>query len=251
MIFTIKLPVGYYDISLHWAETYFNSENQRIFNVLLEGNVEFENIDIFKDAGYMENKAYIGKKTRFLVMDGQLEIEFEAVKQRPKVCAIEILPSTPLPVKAYWRYCTKSSCSFYVENSSSEDLKLTSMTIDWPVSPTTLTLPTLWEVRQGYVSVWQLTKDRTPPQPYDVLSSWESGTEDERQIGAKSRKEFIIQFNKDAVIDDDLHRYTVQLSLTDSMSISETVVVESGGPDYVILQPSEYPREKLQKLGAL
>jgi len=99
-VFNYNIPVanGTYSINLHFAEIYFAASGKRIFNVDVEnGQGTVTNLDIFSEAG---KDAALIKHFQAAVTDGVLNINFTALVNNAKICAIEIIPSgsAPLPV---------------------------------------------------------------------------------------------------------------------------------------------------------
>ena len=93
--FTYEIPVpenGTYSINLHFAETAFDQEGQRVFDILVEGNMAFNNYDIIAAAGD-NNTAQVENISGVQVNDGFISIEFEAETERAKINGIEIFGS--------------------------------------------------------------------------------------------------------------------------------------------------------------
>lgn len=88
--YNFAIPNGTYDVILHFIELYdgIKGNGQRVFDIDVEGKI-VKNFDIFKEAGG-RNKP-ITKKIAVNVADGQLNINFIANIQSPKIDAIEIL----------------------------------------------------------------------------------------------------------------------------------------------------------------
>jgi fibronectin type 3 domain-containing protein len=79
-----------YTVRLHFAEVYFTSAGQRVFNVTINGNQVLTNFDIFADAG-AKNKATVKTFTTTVDATGAITISFTSVKNNAKVSGIEIL----------------------------------------------------------------------------------------------------------------------------------------------------------------
>jgi fibronectin type 3 domain-containing protein len=79
-----------YTVRLHFAEVYFTSAGQRIFNVTINGNQLLTNFDIFAAAG-AKNKATVKTFTATADATGAITISFTSVKNNAKVSGIEIL----------------------------------------------------------------------------------------------------------------------------------------------------------------
>jgi hypothetical protein len=93
--FSYAVPVtnGNYTVKLHFAETYFTSNNSRKFNVNIEnGKGTLTNYDIHALVG--ANTAKIETFSSISVTDGTLNITFTTVTNNAKVNAIEIIPNT-------------------------------------------------------------------------------------------------------------------------------------------------------------
>ena len=84
--FPVPSP-GDYRVRLHLAEVYGLVTGQRVYDVMAEGLLEKDDVDIYKLAG--ANTAWV-ETFDVTVTDGSLTIEFVKGKQEPKVCAIEI-----------------------------------------------------------------------------------------------------------------------------------------------------------------
>jgi hypothetical protein len=86
--YKFDIPNGHYDVVLHFAEIYWNGSGQRLFDVRIEGALALDNYDIYKAAGH--DVAMSLTFPGVLVADGQLSIEFAAVKDLAKISAIHI-----------------------------------------------------------------------------------------------------------------------------------------------------------------
>ncbi len=87
---------GIYHVNLYFAETYYLAfkSGARVFNVKIQGNVVFQNLDIFAEAGA---DAALVKGVDATVTNGVLNIEFNNVVDNAKVNAIEVLPGASGP----------------------------------------------------------------------------------------------------------------------------------------------------------
>jgi hypothetical protein len=94
LTYTFAVPSGTYHVNLYFAETSGYTTGVRVFNVRMEGQLIFQNLDIFAAAG--ANTALV-KGADIAVTNGQLQIEFDNVAQNPKVNAIEIVQTTTAP----------------------------------------------------------------------------------------------------------------------------------------------------------
>ena len=93
MIYSFPVANGTYHVNLLFAEMYapLDVVGGRVFNVKIQGNLAFSNLDIFAAAG--ANTALV-KGADVVVQNGILTIEFDNVVQNAKVDGIEILPAT-------------------------------------------------------------------------------------------------------------------------------------------------------------
>jgi len=78
-----------YTVTLHFAETWFTSPNERVFDVSIEGQSVIKNLDIFSEAGY--STALTKTFTNVIVTDGQLNVVFDSSVDLPQINGIEIL----------------------------------------------------------------------------------------------------------------------------------------------------------------
>jgi hypothetical protein len=87
--YSIPLANGTYNVKLHFAELYFTSSNQRVFNVNIEnGKGVLTNYDIFSKAG--AKTAKVEEFPSIVLSDGTLNINFSSVTNNAKISAIEI-----------------------------------------------------------------------------------------------------------------------------------------------------------------
>ena len=94
LTYVFTVAEGTYHVNLYFAESSFPSVGARIFNVRMQGQLIFQNLDIYATA--KSNTALI-KGTDITVTNGELKIEFDAVVQNPKVNAIEIVQTASAP----------------------------------------------------------------------------------------------------------------------------------------------------------
>jgi len=96
LVYSFPVVTGTYHVNLYFAET--NSMLQRIgarvFNVQLEGNIVFQNLDIYAAAG--ANNALV-RGADVLVTDGRMNIELDNVVQNAEIDAIEIIQTVAMP----------------------------------------------------------------------------------------------------------------------------------------------------------
>ncbi|MGH9464107.1 MAG: malectin domain-containing carbohydrate-binding protein, partial [Thermoanaerobaculia bacterium] len=84
-----RLPVGRYEVVLHFTEAAANAPGQRLFDVLAEGQVVLDNFDIYAAAG---GRRRAHQETLLVeVVDGRLDLEFQVVVgMRAIVHALEV-----------------------------------------------------------------------------------------------------------------------------------------------------------------
>ncbi|MER2998976.1 malectin domain-containing carbohydrate-binding protein [Pontibacter populi] len=95
--YTFPVTNGQYTVVLHFAELYWSSIGQRVFDVAIEGIKVLDNYDIIQKAG--ASATAIKETFTVNVTDATLGINFSALKSdggvnRPKISAIEIIPSS-------------------------------------------------------------------------------------------------------------------------------------------------------------
>jgi hypothetical protein len=95
--YAFDLPDGEYDVTLHFAEIYWQGTGQRLFDVLIEDGLVLDNYDIYAKAGH--DTAISIRFPHVQVTDGQLRIDFVSVKDNAKVSAIDI-QTTEMSLKA-------------------------------------------------------------------------------------------------------------------------------------------------------
>ena len=92
---TYDIPVlnGKYDVFLHFAELYSGAQTSgvRVFDMVVEGSVEFPDFDIYAEAG---GYTALVKQTTTTVKDGFLTIKFVRKLENPEISGIEIRPSS-------------------------------------------------------------------------------------------------------------------------------------------------------------
>ena len=98
--YDIPLANGEYEVTLKFAEIFFNSAGSRTFNIAMEGATIIGDLDVWARVG--KNVAF-DEKFVVTVNDGQLDIDFNAISDNAKIAAIQVarLPS-PLGSYATW-----------------------------------------------------------------------------------------------------------------------------------------------------
>ncbi|MBI3973851.1 MAG: PQQ-dependent sugar dehydrogenase, partial [Chloroflexi bacterium] len=87
-------PNGTYTVTLKFAEIYWDSPGQRVFNVAIEGQPVLTNFDIL--AQVPRNTA-LDKTFAVSVADGALDVAFTTVADNAKLSALEVVASTAPP----------------------------------------------------------------------------------------------------------------------------------------------------------
>ncbi|HET7105169.1 MAG TPA: malectin domain-containing carbohydrate-binding protein [Candidatus Acidoferrum sp.] len=94
LVYSFPVQNGTYHVNLYFAETSGMTAGVRVFNVRMQGQLIFQNLDIFATAG--ANTAVV-KGADIAVSNGQLQVEFDNLVQNPKINAIEIVQTTTAP----------------------------------------------------------------------------------------------------------------------------------------------------------
>jgi hypothetical protein len=85
-------PTGNYDVTLKFAEPYFSSAGNRVFNVAINGTAVLTNFDLFAQAGG-QNRA-LDRTFTVAAANGAVTISFTGVVENATVSGIQIVPST-------------------------------------------------------------------------------------------------------------------------------------------------------------
>jgi hypothetical protein len=86
--YQFSVPNGTYTVTLKFAELYFSSTNQRVFNVTINGQTVLTNFDIVAQAGG-PNRA-VDKTFTVNVTGGAISIQMRSTVDDPQINAIEI-----------------------------------------------------------------------------------------------------------------------------------------------------------------
>ena len=91
LIYNITVPNGSYNVTLSFAEMYFNAPGKRVFSVSLEGQPVLQDLDIWALVGQF---AALQQSFNVTVNNGVLNIVGTASINNAQLAAIEITPST-------------------------------------------------------------------------------------------------------------------------------------------------------------
>ena len=86
-------PGASYTVRLDFAETYWTSAGQRLFNVSINGSQVLSNFDIFATAG-AKDKAVAEQFTTSATSNGQITLQFSTVADNALAEGIEIIPQS-------------------------------------------------------------------------------------------------------------------------------------------------------------
>ena len=89
------LPNSPYVVRLDFAEIYWNAPNQRLFNVLIDGNPVLTSFDVFAQAGG-KDKAIDRQFECLSTASGQIVIQFTSLVDNAKVSGIQVAPAPDL-----------------------------------------------------------------------------------------------------------------------------------------------------------
>lgn len=99
--FSYEVPVvdGTYLVNLNFAEIYWDAAGKRIFNVDIENQASFQNLDIWAEIG---GDAALTKSAQVVVIDGVLDIDFFSIVDNAEITSLEIIrigdvPAPPTP----------------------------------------------------------------------------------------------------------------------------------------------------------
>ena len=79
---------GSYNVTLHFAEIYYQRSGIRVIDVSLENQLVIDDYDIYADVGH---DVATSKSFLIAVTDGRLDIDFRAEKNAAKISAIEVI----------------------------------------------------------------------------------------------------------------------------------------------------------------
>jgi Malectin domain len=91
LIYNITVPNGSYNVTLSFAEMYFNAAGKRVFSVSLEGQTVLQDLDIWALAGQF---TALQRTFKVTVNNGVLNIVGTASINSAQLAAVEVTPST-------------------------------------------------------------------------------------------------------------------------------------------------------------
>jgi uncharacterized repeat protein (TIGR03806 family) len=98
--FSYNLPIdnGEYNVTLQFAETFFNEAESRVFHVDVENDRVLTDLDVFAEVGAASAYQQTFKVT---VTDGSLDLDFVANIENPIVSGIKVSAVQPFPPGTY------------------------------------------------------------------------------------------------------------------------------------------------------
>ena len=93
LIYNITVPNGSYNVTLSFAEMYFNAAGKRVFSVSLEGQTVLQDLDIWALVGQF---AALQRSFNVTVNNGVLNIVGTASINNAQLAAVEVTPIPPL-----------------------------------------------------------------------------------------------------------------------------------------------------------
>lgn len=135
--YSLPVPNGSYAVTMHFAEIYHTSANQRVFDVSVEGQLVIDNLDIWAVVG--ANTA-LSRTVQTSVTDGVLNLSFISVIDNAKVSAIEVNPSSstnqaPRANAGADRAITLPTNTTTLSGTATDDgLPTSSLTYSWTVA---------------------------------------------------------------------------------------------------------------------
>ena len=90
--YNLSIPNGTYTVTLKFAEVYFTSAGQRVFNVTINGQTVLANMDIVAAAG--AGQKALDQTFPVTVQNGGLTVQFTSLVNYAMVSAIQVSPAT-------------------------------------------------------------------------------------------------------------------------------------------------------------
>ena len=88
--YDIPVENGEYQVTLKFAEIFFDGAGKRVFDATAEGQTVVDNLDLAGEAG---KDAALDKTFNVTVTDGVLDLDFASEIENAKISAIEIIPA--------------------------------------------------------------------------------------------------------------------------------------------------------------
>jgi len=126
MQYQFLVPYGAYTVNLKFAELYYTSPGQRIFTVVINGQIVLANFDIVAAAG--SGLTAVDRQIPVNATNGQITIQFNPVLADPVINAIEITPVTVSPSGATITASQSQQFSATVSGTANT-------AVSWSVSP--------------------------------------------------------------------------------------------------------------------
>ena len=89
--YAIPLSNGTYNVTLHFAEVYWNGAGLRLFDVKAEGVIELDDLDIWQSIGQL---SAMTQSFSVVVSDGMLNLDFFSEIDQAKLSALEVHDAT-------------------------------------------------------------------------------------------------------------------------------------------------------------
>jgi hypothetical protein len=107
--FSYNLPVddGRYEVTLRFAEIFFNADNQRIFDVALEDETVIDDLDIHAEVGA---DAELERTFEAVIDDGEINLDFQASANNAKLSGLIVRQlEDGVPVATYTLFDTSNN----------------------------------------------------------------------------------------------------------------------------------------------
>jgi hypothetical protein len=85
--YVIPIEDGNYVVRMHFVENYWSAEAARVFNIIIEDQLQLANLDIYKEVGY---RTALVKDFEVTVTGGALDIDFNPAVNRVAIAGLEI-----------------------------------------------------------------------------------------------------------------------------------------------------------------
>lgn len=135
--FNYGIPVanGNYTVVLKFAEVYWTSAGQRVFNVGINGQTVLSNFDIVAQAG-AAFKA-VDKQFPVSVTNNQINIQFTSLRDNASVSGIAILPASTTPVAVSVTPTSATLSASQTQQFSATVANSANTAVTWSLSPAT------------------------------------------------------------------------------------------------------------------